>query len=116
MITQTEVESFLKDFKEKLNIWGVFFLARDKNLQTLADLEITPIKREETLKELVWQDYSEGPKPDAAYQGSEMWVFGKEVKSREVYIKITLGRAGSQVLCISFHLSEHPMQYPFKTT
>jgi hypothetical protein len=42
-----------------------------------------------------------------------MWVFGKDVKGQEVYIKITLGK-GSSALCISFHIAEHPMNYPFK--
>ena len=43
----------------------------------------------------------------------EMWVFGKDVKGQEVYIKITLGK-GASALCISFHIAEHPMNYPFK--
>ena len=36
-----------------------------------------------------------------------------EIKEQEVYIKITLGR-GTSALCISFHIAEHPMNYPFK--
>lgn len=116
MATQSEIEFFLNDFKQKLSIWGVLFFARGKNLQTLADLEITSVRREEVLKELVWQDYSEGPKLDNAFRESDMWVFGKDVNGREVYIKITLGRFSDQVICISFHISEYPMLYPFKTT
>ena len=42
-------------------------------------------------------------------------VFGKDVKEREVYIKIMLGCAGSQTICISFHIAEYPLSYPFKT-
>jgi len=30
------------------------------------------------------------------------------------FIKITLGIEGSSVICISFHLAEHKMQYPLK--
>ena len=30
-----------------------------------------------------------------------------------IYIKITLGK-GASALCISFHIAEHPMNYPFK--
>jgi hypothetical protein len=49
------------------------------------------------------------------FHGSkQMWVFGKEVKQREVYIKITMGFPGTSTICISFHISEHPMKYPFK--
>ena len=43
-----------------------------------------------------------------------MWVFGKDVKGREIYIKIALGRKNSSTVCISFHIAEHPMIYPLK--
>jgi len=48
------------------------------------------------------------------YGGSEMWVFGKIVKKKEVYIKITMGILGSSVICISFHIAEHKMNYPLR--
>jgi len=44
----------------------------------------------------------------------DMWVFGKDVKGQEVYIKISLGQKNSQTICISFHISEYKMKYPFK--
>jgi hypothetical protein len=44
------------------------------------------------------------------YGGADMWIFGKTIKGQEVYIKITLGFAGAQVICISFHVAEHPMK------
>jgi hypothetical protein len=44
----------------------------------------------------------------------EMWVFGKNVKGQEVYIKIMLGQPGRSTICISFHIAEHPLNYPFK--
>ena len=43
-----------------------------------------------------------------------MWVFGKDVRGREIYIKIALGMQGGQTICISFHIAEHPLKYPFK--
>jgi hypothetical protein len=36
------------------------------------------------------------------------------VNNTEVYIKISMGLYNSQVICISFHDAEHPMNYPFK--
>lgn len=33
---------------------------------------------------------------------------------REVYIKITLGYENGQTICISFHISEKPLIYPYK--
>jgi hypothetical protein len=110
-----EVEAFLKSFKELGKVWGMLFLKRDKNLQTLASLEITPIFREKILYDLKLSDYSEGPLDEYFHGGKEMWVFGKEVKNKEIYIKITLGQTNSQTICISFHIAEHPMKYPLKT-
>jgi hypothetical protein len=43
-----------------------------------------------------------------------MWVFGKNVKEKEVYIKITMGAMGGSVICISFHLAQHKIEYPLK--
>jgi hypothetical protein len=44
----------------------------------------------------------------------EMWVFGKDVQGREVYIKVMITGVTSQTICISFHIAEHPLIYPFK--
>ena len=115
MATSEEVHSFLQDFKVKLGIWGVVFRDdRGKNAQALLNLEITPVFREKILKELQVTDYYEGPAKENLYGGADMWVFGKTIKGQEVYIKITLGFSGAQVICISFHVAEHPMKYPLK--
>lgn len=115
MATSEGVHSFLQDFKVKLGIWGVVFRDdRGKNAQALLSLEITPVYREKILKELQVTDYYEGPKKENLYGGADMWVFGKKIKGQDVYIKITLGFSGAQVICISFHVAEHPMDYPLK--
>lgn len=44
----------------------------------------------------------------------DMWVFGKDVNGKELYIKIAMGQPGSNTICISFHIAEHPIQYAFK--
>ena len=115
MTTAEEVNSFLKDFKTKLGIWGIVFRDdRGKNVQTLLTLEIEPIAREKILKELQVTDYCQGPTKETLYGGSDLWVFGRLVKKQEIYIKISMGIAGAQVICISFHIAEHPMNYPLK--
>ena len=111
MSTVDEIKSFLQNFKAKLGIWGVVFRDdRGKNTQALLDLDITPVYREQVLRELQIADYHEGPKRETLYGGADMWIFGKTIKGQEVYIKITLGLAGAQVICISFHVAEHPMK------
>ena len=111
MATVQEINSFLQDFKTKLSVWGVVFRDdRGKNAQALLDLEITPVYREQVLRELLATDYQDGPKKETLHGGADMWIFGKTIKGQEVYIKITLGIAGAQVICISFHVAEHPMK------
>ena len=115
MSTETVVASFLKDFKEKLRFWDVLFRDdRGKNAQALVDLELRPIERKTILEALETKDYSEGPLEEKLYGSADMWVFGKTVKKKEVYIKITMGAMGSSVICISFHLAQHKMKYPLK--
>ncbi len=109
------VEAFLNDFRVKWNIYGILFRDdRGKNHDTLTALEIRPIDREKVLKSLTVEDFSEGPLDDTLYKGASMWVFGKALKNQEIYIKITMGFSQFPAICISFHLAEYPMRYPFK--
>jgi hypothetical protein len=110
-----EIQSFLNDFKTKLSVWGVVFRDdRPKNSQTLLLLDISTNRRLEILKSLQVKDYSEGPLHENLYGGADMWVFGKDVRGQEVYIKITMGIPGNKAICISFHIAEHPIGYPLK--
>lgn len=66
-------EIFLNNFKVKLGIWDLIFLSeRQKNTQTLADLEISVNDVKALLAELAIEDLSEGPLPETFYGGSEM--------------------------------------------
>lgn len=115
MSAEPEVAAFIKDFKEKMKFWNVLFRDdRGKNAQALVDLELRPIERKAILETLETKDYSEGPLQEMLYGGANMWVFGKTIKKKEVYIKITMGAMNSSVICISFHLAQHKMQYPLK--
>lgn len=115
MSTGAVVASFLKDFKEKMRFWDVLFRDdRGKNAQALVDLELRPIDRKAILEALETKDYCEGPLEEKLYGGADMWVFGKTIKKKEVYIKITMGAMGNSVICISFHLAQHQMSYPLK--
>ena len=88
MITKEEVQKFLNLFHEKMN--------RGKNQKTLEELEIVPSYRRVVIENLVVEDYVQGPVVDELNKLGEMWVFGKDVKGREVYIKIMIGGVGCQ--------------------
>jgi hypothetical protein len=114
MENQSEVEKFLNDFKVKLEIFDIIFIdSREKNIQSLADLNIVPLERKKIISELSYKDYNKGPEVDHGFIEREIWVFGKKVKKKEVYIKISMGMENSPVICISFHISKSPLTYPF---
>ena len=115
MAKKEEIERFLLEFKQKMGIWGLSFRSdRSKNFLTLSELELTTAKVKIILNELTLSDYTQGPEKDTLYKMTDMWMFGKEIKNREVYIKITFGMPGQEAVCISFHFAEHPLVYPFK--
>jgi hypothetical protein len=116
MASENEIEVFLKDFKFKLGFRDkiLFRSDRDKNFKTLLALELTVTLVKQELHKLEIQDYSEGPVEDTLYKEMPMWVFGRLIKGREVYIKISMGRLDSDPICISFHFSEFSMNYPYK--
>jgi hypothetical protein len=116
MVTIEDVKAFLDQFKIKAQVFGVRFRDdRPINREALLELEITPLQREVVVKSLKAEDYVDGPVIDVLNKEGEMWVFGRDVKGREVYIKITLGYENGQTICISFHIAEHPLEYPFKS-
>lgn len=115
MTSIQDVTYFLQDFHIKMKIWGILYRDdRNKNTQTLTSLEIPRSMRDRIIEQLQEIDFCEGPYKDTLYSGSEMWVFGKEIKGIEIYIKITIGIKGSEVICISFHIAEHSLIFPFK--
>lgn len=73
-----------------------------------------PSYRKVVIESLNAEDYVEGPVVDSLNRLGEMWVFGKDVKGREIYIKIMISDFGGQTICISFHLAEMRMKYPLK--
>jgi hypothetical protein len=111
---RNEVEQFLNQFKVKLKIFDVVYIGRDKNAQALLDLEWVPAARTKVLENLEAEDYCEGPLEETMHGTGNMWVFGKEVSGKEIYIKVAMGQPNNSVICISFHLAEHTLKYPFK--
>jgi hypothetical protein len=115
MATKEEAQSFLTEFHQKMKIWEIRVRDdRGKNTQALLDLEKSPLQRIKIIEALSITDYSKGPQADTLNAGAPLWVFGKQVKNRMIYIKISIGPANRPVICISFHEAEREMQFPFK--
>ena len=115
VLTKEDVQKFLDQFHSKMKVFGIIYRDdRGKNQKTLEELEIVPLFRKVIIENLAVEDYVEGPVVDTLYKIGDMWVFGKDVKERELYIKIQISELSGQTICISFHLAESPMKYPFK--
>jgi hypothetical protein len=114
LTSQDEIEQFLKNFKLKLSVFDVAYVGRAKNTQTLLDLEMVPSMRTGILKKLETVDYCEGPLEETFHGAGNMWVFGKKMNGVEFYIKIAMGIPNQKTICISFHVAEQPLQYPYK--
>lgn len=114
MATEDEVKQFLSQFQTKLTIFNIVFVDREKNKNALMELGITSNMRLEVIKTLVVEDYSHTITDSLLNGYGEMWVFGKELNGEEIYIKISLGKTNKSTICISFHIAEQKMQYPYK--
>ena len=114
-ITLHDVNVFLDNFKVKASVFGIKFRNdRTKNIDTLFRLGISAKIRERIVLSLEDVDYCDGPILDSLNKGADMWVFGKDYDGHELYIKISLGDAGDNTVCISFHEAEFTLHYPFK--
>ncbi|MDR2572706.1 MAG: hypothetical protein LBD23_20760 [Oscillospiraceae bacterium] len=86
------------------------------NAQTLNDLGYTIIDVRSTLLSLKVQNYSETMFDKKDLTGPGFRVFGRIIDTKEVYIKVKIRkRDKNEVFCISFHYSQYPIAYPFKT-
>lgn len=115
--SQEDVEQFLENFKA---CWDGKVVPRtdSKNDDTLTILGITPRHRMEEVKRLRYVDYFRGPSPDHdGIPGKEWWEFGLRIKVYEIYIKIRIYKKGNGkygAKCMSFHIAEEKITYPFK--
>lgn len=110
------VKEFLLAFKEVGSAKGINLpLYREETRPAMEHLGLTRRNVEELLLSLSVENYSKGPEKDRDRDG-EIWVFGCGVGDEEVYIKLKLVTIGETSItkCISFHLAEFPLKYPFK--
>lgn len=120
-ITQDElrrqIRIFLLEVKELILHRRYRILGNIKNINTLVALGITERIRDEFMLSLAVDDYSSGPIIDE-YKPGNIWVFGKELGTTEIYIKlkiVTDNHGNETAVCMSFHPSEYPMKYPLRS-
>ena len=114
--TKDEIEAFLKEFKERAKLFGLFYVdEKPNNIDTLNILEITSKDRDKYVLSLTSENYCQGPDKNHYPNQNDVWVFGKVIKGKEVYIKIFINaRLNGPNVCISFHIAEHPLNYPLR--
>ena len=111
------VVGFLLDAKRAIqtgdDAW--IFLSRQKNIETLARLEFTMEDVRREILSLSVTDYCSGPMNDPEIRG-EVWIFGKTISDKEVYIKLKLwgDKTTKGLRVLSFHWAEKLLIYPFK--
>lgn len=115
-LRRKRIRDFLIEFKRIATEGrGIDFIPRRDNLDALADLGLTLRNARDEIMALSVMDYCEGPEDDRDKPG-EIWVFGKEIEGKEVYIKLKVASAGEEKLakCISFHISRRPLRFPYR--
>lgn len=116
MAQQEDVAKFLIEYKALVSTGRDFqFYERPERNSALLSLGMTFSNLKAELRGLSVLDYSSGPEQDRDQLGM-IWVFGKEINSREFYIKLKIcdTNPGRLAICISFHEAEEPIRYPFK--
>ena|SRR3990167_4217765 len=46
----------------------------------------------------------------------DVWIFGKQIGGKEVYIKLKIAQGGQEKIakCLSFHAAKYPLYFPFQ--
>lgn len=83
-------------------------------LYTLLDLDYDTKDVVERLKELTVAEYSETKIDKDDLNPPLLFVFGKDISSKLVYVKLKIkGNQQRHVLCVSFHYAKEKMTFPY---
>ena len=81
---------------------------------TLLDLDYDTYDVIDRLKELTIKDYSETLIDRDDINPPLLFVFGKDINNKQVYVKLKIKRDQSRyVLCVSFHYAKEKMLFPY---
>lgn len=123
-----DIEVFLDELhklleKENFNINTDLILIRKKKRgddqefstpYTLLDLNYDIEDVIDRLKELKVEEYSETKIDKNDVNPPVLFVFGKDIDDRLIYIKLKIKDQQKQVLCVSFHYAKDKMEFPYK--
>lgn len=110
--TRSLVADFLKSFQELATKDRVHFKNRSKNLDSMAELGLTPMLAEQMILELDVCDYYKGISQETGDPSEEVCEFGVNHLGEAVYIKLAIDKKRQKAFCISFHFPEREMQHP----
>ena len=125
---KNEIEKFLQDMKniledESFNIHDNIKVVKSKKKEekekystpyTMVDLEYDDSDVVECLKDLTIKEYSETLVYKDNLEPTLLYVFGKDISNKQVYIKVKIkGDKAKYVLCVSFHYAEYEMSFPY---
>lgn len=122
-----DVKAFLEELKEILNakefnIDNDLLIVKSNKDEIeystgylMLDLDYDALDVVERMKELTIAEYSETLIDKDDDKPPLLFVFGKDINSRLVYIKLKIkGEQTKRVLCLSFHYAKHDMVFPYK--
>ena len=122
-----EIVAFLEELKgllgkDDFNIDSDFLLIKKRKPDdeehstpyTILDLDYDIWDVVERLKELSVAEYSETKIDKDDLNPPLLFVFGKDINNKLVYIKLKIKDDNKKrVLCVSFHYAKEPMTFPY---
>ncbi|MBO5413598.1 MAG: type II toxin-antitoxin system MqsR family toxin [Clostridia bacterium] len=128
--TQEEVNEFLKELKDIIsgnnfnveNDLDIILKKKNENLldpyttqNTLLALDFDKHDIVDALKSLTDKDYIETGNDIKNNQLPKLYIFGKTIQGKVIYIKIKIrDKINHKVFCISFHFARYPLtKFPY---
>ena len=80
---------------------------------TMLDLDFDIKDVVNSIRQLTAANYSETLVDRDDSNPPLLFVFGKVINKRTIYIKLKTKKKSNYILCVSFHYAKHQMNYPY---